>query len=121
MSVLMYHPTLFASTFTSRRNLIISFWYAVFAFERGAAAARFWMESWWASAAAASGVGKAKEFVTSRVPFWSMPTMEPAAVVGNVWEQCLTIFMTTRASTCTAVSGLVPLVRVLALCFPRVW
>lgn len=95
MLVLVYHPTLFASIFTSLINLIISFWYAWLAFERGAAAARFCIESSRASAVDASIVGKGKVLVISRVPLTSIPTREPVAMVGYVCEECLIIFITT--------------------------
>lgn len=111
MLVLMYHPTLFASMFTSLRNLIISAWYAMFCLFRGAVAAVFACAScWWldegVSCDGRSYVGKGKQFVTSRSPpFVSMPTSDPVATVGKACELCLMIFMTTRASICTARRG----------------
>lgn len=98
MFALVYHPTLFASTLTSRRFLIISFEYATFAFERGAAAARFEAAMWslgWESEDAMSADGKGNELVISRVEFTSIPTIDPVAVVGNDAAQALTIFITT--------------------------
>lgn len=94
---LVYHPTLLASTLTSRSFLIISFWYTVFALCLGAAAVWFDIAllSWWPSVVGGSMVGNGKEFVISRVDLASMPTRKPVAVVGKVCEQCLMIFITT--------------------------
>lgn len=98
MLQLVYHPIPFASTLTSRKYLIISFWYVAFAFDRGAAAAMFDAAIWsfgCESEAATSAVGNGKELVICKVPLTSMPTRAPVAVVGKVAEHALTIFMTT--------------------------
>src|SRR5690242_13477259 len=83
MLVLVYQPTLLASTLTSRRNLIISLLYAMFCLARGAEAAMLLAESLWPSAAAAAASGKGNELVISRTPFFSMPTRLPVATLGN--------------------------------------
>jgi len=107
MLVLVYQPTLFASTLTSLRNLIISFWYAPLAFARGAEAAMFAADScWWLSVAGTSMVGKGKQDVISRRPGCfrdSMPTRAPVDTVGKVLAAWLTSFIT----TCERLEGLV--------------
>src|SRR3569833_2753082 len=95
MAALVYHPTLLASTLTSFRCLIISFWQTMLALARGAAAASADASFWWLSSPDTSTVGKGNELVTSRTPLVSMPTIEPVAVVGNVDELCFVIFITT--------------------------
>ena len=40
-------------------------------------------------------MGNGKVLVASSVPFTSMPTRAPVAVVGNLCELCFNIFMTT--------------------------
>ena len=50
-------------------------------------------------------MGKGKVFVISSTPSTSMPTRLPVAVVGKRVAQCLITFITTRASSWTALSG----------------
>lgn len=73
---LWYHPTLFASTFISRRHRIISAWYHAFAFALGAAAAVLaallsLLKS--PVEAAGSADGKGNELVTWSSPSTSIP------------------------------------------------
>lgn len=72
---LWYQPTLFASTFISRRHLTISAWYQAFAFARGAAAAAFAALLSLKSPveAAGSADGNGNELVTWSSPSTSIP------------------------------------------------
>jgi hypothetical protein len=95
MLVLVYQPTLLASTLTSRRNLIISLPYAMFCLARGAPAARFATVSFCPSVCAADTSGKGNEFVISSTPFFSMPTMLPVASEGKDLPLAVAILIAT--------------------------
>ena len=95
MLVLVYQPTLFASTLTSRRNLIISLLYATFCLARGAAAARLAADSFEASLCAIETSGKGNELVISSTPSFSMPTRLPVAVAGNDFPLAVASLMAT--------------------------
>ena len=84
-----YQPTVLLSTFTSRRQRIISIWYSA--------------ES--SSASPRSAVGNGKLLVTSSVEPMSRPSSWPVTNAGSACWQCFTIFNTTRPSSSTASIG----------------